>query len=477
MEKLLAYIDKHILYIILAVFTLLELCMLLSPHGLSWDGSVYVGMGKYLYSHGTVGLWETLRPVGFPVILGLLWKIGINPYIAGQVIALLGSLLCLTLVAKIGNKLRPMAGIYASAILSFAPLFFSYATIPMTDILSASFALACVYLMLSYKKHSGILFSGLLASLAFLFRFPQGLVFVVSGLVLLYRHYKEGSSFLSYAFFKKAGIYVVGFCALAVPFFVANYFAYGDALLPLKAGAGIITNHVPPVYHHGPTFYIHVLTTASPFIFLALLSIALFILRKELRTNTGWVSVMLFLFVYLIYFSGLEHKEMRYALAFLPIACVLAGAGIALVVEKIGRKNLALGVVCFLILLGTYSARQILLTNEKTDQVYEEVGRKLEGAKAVVLSSAPFIVSNSDARVPQTIYDDWREVPAKYELYKNEITHVLLDSCTLEASCASDPYCKEGKEEALKAFTADGHIALEGKVGRCEITLYEMSHE
>jgi hypothetical protein len=41
----------------------------------TWDESVYVGLGKYLYSNGASGIYEPFRPILLPLVLGALWKL------------------------------------------------------------------------------------------------------------------------------------------------------------------------------------------------------------------------------------------------------------------------------------------------------------------------------------------------------------------------------------------------------------------
>src|SRR3989338_11534568 len=67
---------KIIFVITFLLFFIWKLMLAFNPHVVFWDESVYIGMGKYLYSDGTIGLWEDLRPIFLPLILGALWEFG-----------------------------------------------------------------------------------------------------------------------------------------------------------------------------------------------------------------------------------------------------------------------------------------------------------------------------------------------------------------------------------------------------------------
>jgi hypothetical protein len=107
-------------WIPITIITLFIIGEIIGMHALSipsWDASVYVGMGKYIFSHGTMGTWEALRPVGLPLIVGLCWKLGINPYIAGSIFGLLVSVAMLVLVYVFAERVKENTGSIAMLLL------------------------------------------------------------------------------------------------------------------------------------------------------------------------------------------------------------------------------------------------------------------------------------------------------------------------------------------------------------------------
>jgi len=95
---------KIILCLILLFFLLVKILHLLEQKGVSWDSAVYIEMGKYIFSFGKIGLWEPARALVWPIFLGFLWKIGLNPIIFGRITGLIFSLGCIYLVYLIGRK-------------------------------------------------------------------------------------------------------------------------------------------------------------------------------------------------------------------------------------------------------------------------------------------------------------------------------------------------------------------------------------
>ena len=139
-----------------------------------WDGSVYLLMGKSLFSQGASGLWEPYRPLLWPAMLGFFWKLGADPVIWGKVLQTAFSLGSVIVVYLIGKHLfSRRTGLMAAAFLSFSPTYFSWGNYLYTGIPSTFFGLIAVYLILRRRYF----LSGLFAGFAFAARFLQFLLF------------------------------------------------------------------------------------------------------------------------------------------------------------------------------------------------------------------------------------------------------------------------------------------------------------
>ena len=86
-----------------------------------WDSAVYIGMGKYIYSFGAAGLWEPLRPVMWPLILGVLWKADMNVILAGRILEIAIGSLCILLTYFIGKRVfNEKTGLLAAVFLALS---------------------------------------------------------------------------------------------------------------------------------------------------------------------------------------------------------------------------------------------------------------------------------------------------------------------------------------------------------------------
>jgi 4-amino-4-deoxy-L-arabinose transferase-like glycosyltransferase len=118
-----------------------------------WDGASYIGMGKYLFSHGSQGVFEFIKPILLPVFLGIFWKLGFNAVIAGKLFIFLVSFLTLTFLYLSAKEIfNKKAGIIASIILFLNPLFFLFMYRIYTEMMSVCFILGSVFFMIKFSK-------------------------------------------------------------------------------------------------------------------------------------------------------------------------------------------------------------------------------------------------------------------------------------------------------------------------------------
>ncbi|MFH1638697.1 MAG: glycosyltransferase family 39 protein, partial [Candidatus Woesearchaeota archaeon] len=135
-----------------------------------WDGAVYLGMGKYIFSSGTAGIWEPIRPLVLPFILGLGWKLGLNQVIFGKILIVTISLCIILMTYLVARRFATeRAALIAAAITAFFPVFFLFSFRIYTEMPSVLFALMALY----WFRKDTLLFSGLLAALATMTRFHE----------------------------------------------------------------------------------------------------------------------------------------------------------------------------------------------------------------------------------------------------------------------------------------------------------------
>ena len=253
-----------ILTLLIMIFAVLKFVCFLFQADVWWDSAVYIGMGKYIFSNGQFGLWEPIRPLTLPIILGFFWKIGLNPLIAGEIFILLVSVGVIILTYALSNKLFDKnTAVAASILVAFSSLMLSLRYSIQVETLTVFFMLLGFYFYLEKKNFV----SGALFGLAFLTKFPAALflavVFVIDTSYLFFSKEK----FLAY--FKKFFYIGLGFILIIFPYFLFNYISYNDALFPLKSAQYVIDNVVGcNVLYRQPFYYYIPLIIKDNFLFL-----------------------------------------------------------------------------------------------------------------------------------------------------------------------------------------------------------------
>jgi len=188
--------DNYLILVLVILFFLIKAPYLLKAHNIIWDEAVYMGMGKYLFSSGNLGFWEIVRPIGLPLILGLIWKSGFNYVLFSEFISILFSVGCIIFTYLIGKEMvNKEVGVISSSILAITSVFFLYTNYILTGIPSTFFVLFGIYVYL--KKHN-LLVAGILCGIGALFRFPQALIgisFILALFISLLRD-RDMKSFL-----------------------------------------------------------------------------------------------------------------------------------------------------------------------------------------------------------------------------------------------------------------------------------------
>ena len=207
------------LFIIMLLFSISQLPFL-SRNIVSWDESVYLGIGKYIYSSGSSGLWEPIRPLGLPVITGLIWKLGLPYILFSQFMAFIFALASVALLYIIAEKLfSKNVAVLAAALLVATPVFFTNSHMILTEIPSSFFVLLALYAFICNKHYQ----CGAFASLAMLFKFTGGLVVIALFLVALHFMKPLSRNFRRLIPFAKVA---VSFLAVTLPFMVFNSIFY-----------------------------------------------------------------------------------------------------------------------------------------------------------------------------------------------------------------------------------------------------------
>ncbi|MBI5390933.1 glycosyltransferase family 39 protein [Candidatus Woesearchaeota archaeon] len=317
------YLDK-LLVALLALFLIAQ--ALLPTHALGWDESVYVGMGKQMLTTGTSGIWESFRPPLLPLVLGLWWLFGF-PF---HILTLFWSVLAIVMVYLITKELMDRrAGLFAAVLIILYPIFFSEAAVIMTEIPATTLMLVSLY---CFSKQCYSL-SGFSAGLAFLFKFPAGLIIIPLTVALFMQEQRS----------RKLSTILLCFLLVITPYLIFNLWTTGSFLKPIIDASLHQNNymHAAPGWHH-LTYYLELLVTVHPLLILAI--VGLWMNQVKHRWLLGGTAMLFF-----IYLTIIINKQPRFSLLFIPLLVVLAGIGIEGLSRRF-RKRQFIGVSVILFL-------------------------------------------------------------------------------------------------------------------------------
>lgn len=436
------------------------------PQIVWWDGAIYVGMGKTIYSNGVVGLWESFRPVVWPGILGFFWKIGLDAYFVGIVIVLISSLASVYLAYKIGEKIRAGSGIYAALIFGFTPTLVIFTPVPLTDIPSLCLGLLALYLLIN----GSYFLSGLFLSVSFLLRFPQALLFIsfLIGLAAAFYYNRKPRPIL---------MFIVGFIPLTLAYFILSYFLYHDPLYTIRVGNTVASNSVGP-FDNRPFFYIANIIVQNPLYILFFVFIyAWFKKGKELIKNPAALITLISIFLLGAYFTLFPHKEPRYALAFMPYLALGAGYGISYLVDSARHKYVYYGVMIFSLLLsliaplyvGTYYWLHPSIPKEQY-AFYTYFSNK---PNVRIITSSPQMIVYSDIKI-LGMDDTWEGMADRYKTYPTA-DYIALDGCNLICQATDLQECQKAKGALLKSVSSTHSVVFEESFDSCSYRIYKLT--
>jgi len=444
---------------IAAILSLLSVRILffLDYSALLWDSAVYVSMGKFLFSLGTQGLWEHIRPVIWPFFLGFFWRIGLDPVLFGSMLELLLFAGCLLLIKLfVGRYYGENAGIMSSVLLGTSAIFFYESFNLYTEIPSLFFILLALVL---FEKKA--FFAGFSLALAFITKFPVGIFLPV--IIIAYLIEKR---------WKNSVISFAGFSIPSIIFLISNKIAYGSALLPLIDASSAIRNVLGcNVLHYHPwTDYFIYLWKDNYFFVFALLGMFLCAINWR-----KFSLPLLSLLVPLIYFLQLHCREHRYLIFVIPFVIFFASGGLSYVVAKLEKRfkrKLFVFVIIVLLFYGIHNSVQFYRNAaEPRDSALEAYLHFIENkdVSGEVWSSNPGIGVYSSVPVKKIYYPVFdASLAASFASYleknKEKISYVFLDNCGGGIICP-DSTCEAeyaGILKQLSTFSLDYNVT-EGK--------------
>jgi 4-amino-4-deoxy-L-arabinose transferase-like glycosyltransferase len=431
-----------------------------------WDEAVYIGMGKYIVSGGVFGYWEFFRPPLLPLIFSFLYLLHLPLIFLGQVIVFCGSLGCIILTYLLGEKILKGAGIFASIFLSITPIFFFFSAIPITDILSLFFALFSLYV---FTKEKYIL-SGVFASIAFLLRFPQGLMFLSLILISIYNTRNKNISIWFKDAMKLSLSILVGFLPLTVLYLGFNYFFYGDMFKPV-IWAGTTISYVCSYENFGTWYYVKELWRTAPMLFFALLAPLVFFKKEYVKSRETLMTILISALIFMSYFFWECYKEIRFSLAFIPYVSLLAGVSFMFFMN-VFRRNKLLMFLLFTIL--AFAGIFFIYKNPSVDYDntnYSSFYSKIENLKGSYISSTPIPVALSNISLKE-IFKSYLGFIDIFNNREDYINGIILNTCDTCGAGGDVGVCKEASQ-IENAIKKPFQKTYDQTIGKCEYFVFE----
>ncbi len=423
--------------LILLLFSLGGLQGMQKPHQAGWDEAVYIGMGKYLLSSGSSGLWEEIRPPLIPMLLGTLGKLGIDRVGGGRVLMLMFVLGILMLTYLLGKEIaNEGVGIAAAALVALTPIVVGQSSRIMTEIPSTFFALLAWYL---YLQKKGLFWPGIMMGLATLTRFPQGLLVLVLGAAVLQMPRQERA--------RQAVLAGAGMMVVMVPFVLFNAAFYsGDGENPVAASLRPFiegARHQASPFHPGSAlFYGKVLMQQNVLFMAALLGIA-----AAWNRHRKWLILAPFLLG--LYFSLIPNKQERFILVIVPYVALLAAVGLFHAVRIVQRTRWRWPLNIFVIVaLGAAMLTPISKIYEQNQAAPDAPDPrtsffiKLGQGAGSILTTTPLPAAYTDRRfIP--MYDNPARALETYRRFGRQAAEVLYHSGFYPCQ---DTACEQAKQ-------------------------------
>jgi hypothetical protein len=424
----------------LGIVLIATLLFVLPAREPTWDAAAYWGAGKFIWSGGGAGLWEPLRPPVLPVIFGLLWRIGVPPLVAFALVGVAASLVVYLCLFALGKRLG-IGRSWVIALATLSPLLIWSAPRGLTE--APAIALGLVAILLLDQRR--IVWAGMVAGLAFLTKFPMGLVILACVAALVFERRKGTLR----SRLRERGM-DAAWCltAAAVPviaYLMANVALYGNPFVPFVDGSSVIAASGVWLYQAGPLFYVMEALKENVLLVFALLGMVL-ALRQRTAGALATVSAALLL---LVYCSVIEHKEIRFLVLFLPLFGLLAALGI----DACARRwwFIVLPALLVLVQLGMtgvywyhYDAPYVA--------VLHEADATLAAATGQVLVANPrpaLVIDNRLALMYYPLYDENRYLSVARSV--DRYGALMWSECDLDCG-PSDARCRWARQRLVDAL-------------------------
>ncbi|MBS3131579.1 glycosyltransferase family 39 protein [Candidatus Woesearchaeota archaeon] len=436
----------------------------INPMNIWWDSAVYIGMGKQIFTLGNSGLWEASRPLVFPSMLGLFWKLGAHQVWAYRMIGVFFASGSIFLTYIIAAKLFGRnIGILSALFLALSTTFHLFSTNIMTEIPSLLFALLAVYLYLEGRHfHAGIFFG-----IAFMTRFLQLFALVPFLALAALSSCREKSP-------RKILKLALGFAIPIAPYLALNQFLYGNAIEPFLKQL-FLTQNTGAIYSQPLAFYLKGLFRENFIYTMAIAGVFATAARKRPENKGMKLAVLSLAPIFAVFFASLQHKEMRFLIIMLPYLCILAALGLVAAIERLesGKARQAalytvLGVLLIQSGFSIYAAGKGDIGYRNGNRLFQDYMDEA-GIRDGIWISSPIYAVNSGRKISELIYYPVFD-ESKFNVLKSRIHEakaVVIDSCDIVCE-PNAKGCDGYKQELLSILKKELRRDYSNTENECE---------
>lgn len=423
-----------------------------------WDEASYLGMGKYFFSQGAQGVFEPVKSVGLPLLLGLGWFSGLDIVIFGKILIFLAGFFSLLFVYLIGKELfNEKIGGIAALIILFNALFLVFMFRIYTEVPSMCLILGAVYFMIVFSKkqeYKFLFLSSLFLILVSIIKYPNIFLFGVLNLYLLYFSWKNRK-------IRPLMVFNLFSFVLAFPFLLINYLVSGDFLYYFHLSQGWLANNLSSVYslrayplpkllfESGDLIYFksiaYLFNFILPFFFVG---------AYKIIKNRDLERVILILVPILLFFCFFEInylKQERYIMIIFPFMSLLIASAI--------KKVRYLFILFVIINFGITGAALKVMSNERA---YYNFFIKQDIDCSSVSTSDPRTVINYKTNMPYELFDErWED------------SWIARDN----PDCIFFFSCYDRRGEIINRLNELGYnSAVEKNTGRCLYAVFKKAY-
>ncbi|VVB81078.1 Dolichyl-phosphate-mannose-protein mannosyltransferase [uncultured archaeon] len=446
------------LLIILALTLVIRLIFAFGWHEIWWDSGVYIGMGKYIYSGG--GLWEHIRPPLLPTVLGLFWKLGLDPALFGRLLEIILMTGIVYLTYKLAkNWFEEKTAIIASLIVALSPIFYYLSFHQYTEIPSTFLVLLALWFTVKEKPF----WAGIITGLAFLTKFYTGTFIAIILITLLFsRRWKECAEAIA------------GFALITTPYFIWSWMTYGNPLATFLAAQNAISQALGcNVLRYNPWWQYGYWLVFSETKLHILAVFGAFALWK--KWNKKYTLFVLSLAIPAIYLMQLHCRDYRYLTLLIPFVAILTGLGIVWIYDQLKIRQKYIFTI-FVIILSIWMLTICIKyyygnAPQQPDITAEEYYSYLQDIKGEIWTANPIIAAYTDAKIEKMYYPIYgTNLSQDFEDYleTGKVGAVLLDNCGGGIICPPDDQdCPARTEQLIQKLDSKFTRAFDKQEGRC----------